>query len=109
MKCGTAILSGQVFCEECLADMELHPVKPDTPVILPRREKQAAQKRGRKRLRKPEDIISRLRRTVWLLMVVVAALVIALTITVHLLVTQTDHTDPGNLPGQNYGTSEAVE
>lgn len=46
MKCGKEIPEEQVFCEECLADMALHPVKPGTPVLLPVRPAQANAKRG---------------------------------------------------------------
>lgn len=109
MKCGKGIHVGQVFCEECLADMEKHPVKPGTPVILPRHEKQTVAKRSRKRTRKPEDTIKRLRRMVLLLMALVAALGIALSISIHLLITQADSNNPIYLPGQNYGTSESVD
>ena len=109
MKCGKGIHAGQVFCEECLADMEQHPVKPGTPVLLPRREKQSAVKRSRKRIRKPEEIIRSLRRTVLVLMALVAALGIALTICIHLLVTRNEITNPNELPGQNYGTSESID
>lgn len=109
MKCGAGIRAGQVFCEECLADMEKHPVKPGTPVILPRREKQSAPKRNWKRARKPEEIISRLRRTVIVLMALIAVLAAALTISIHLLVTRADLGNPNQLPGQNYGTSESID
>ena len=109
MKCGKSIRVGQVFCEECLTDMERHPVKPGTPVLLPRREKQAPVKRSRKRIRKPEEIIHRLRRTVLVLMALVAALAIALSICIHLLMTRSEITKPNELPGQNYGTSESID
>ena len=106
MKCGCVIPAGQVFCDECLEDMEKHPVKPGIPVTLPRREKQVAPKRSRKRVHKPEEIITRLRRTVVCLMALVAAMAIALTITVYLLVNQQKMDGNDLLPGQNYGTSE---
>ena len=35
MKCGRDLQPGQVFCEECLAEMEKYPVKPGTVVLLP--------------------------------------------------------------------------
>ena len=38
MKCGKEVSEGQVFCEECLTEMERYPVKPGTPVLLPHRE-----------------------------------------------------------------------
>ena len=35
MKCGREITLGQVFCKDCLVDMENFPIKPGTPVQLP--------------------------------------------------------------------------
>ena len=105
MRCGTEIQSGSVFCEECLADMEKHPIKPGTPINLPRREKQQTVKRSKKRFQKPEDHIHALRRLVAWLMAVIILLVLALTASIYLLVTQPDQNNGARLPGQNYGTS----
>ena len=33
MKCGKEVSEDQVFCPECLAEMERYPVKPGTPVL----------------------------------------------------------------------------
>lgn len=38
IKCGREIVPGDVFCVTCLEDMERYPVKPGTPVHIPRRE-----------------------------------------------------------------------
>lgn len=105
MRCGTEIASGAVFCEECLADMEKHPVKPGTPINLPRREKQQPAKRNKKRFYKPEEHISALRRLVVWLMALIIVLILALTATVYMLFHQPDQNDGNRLPGQNYGTS----
>ncbi len=108
MKCGVSIPSGQVFCEDCLTDMAAHPVRPDAPLLLPRREKQAVVKRSKKKVHKPEEQISALRRTVAFLLMMVLALCIALTISIYLLVHQ-NATDSSPLqPGQNYGTTETI-
>lgn len=37
MKCGKKLGESQVFCDECLAEMEKRPVKPGTVVKLPKR------------------------------------------------------------------------
>lgn len=105
MRCGTEIPSGSVFCDNCLADMEKHPVKPGTPINLPRREKQQAVKRSKKRFLKPEDHVHALRRLVAFLMTVIILLAVALTASIYLLITQPDQNDTNRLPGQNYGTS----
>ena len=46
MKCGREIPVGQVFCDECLEDMEKYPVKPGTAVQLPARPKPAPVKKS---------------------------------------------------------------
>lgn len=105
MRCGTKILPNAVFCDECLADMEKHPVDPDTPVNLPRREKQQVTKRAKKRFQKPEDQIHAFRKLIAWLMTLIIILAIALTISVYLLVAHPNQSDNSRLPGQNYGTS----
>ena len=37
MKCGKKLGKSQVFCDECLIDMEQNPVKPGSVVKLPKR------------------------------------------------------------------------
>ena len=85
LKCGKEVSPGQVFCDTCLADMEQHPVKPGTPVIIPNRNKPLPAKRTHKRLVKQDDLIATQRRVIgWLLAAVivlslaVAALAIAM-------------------------------
>lgn len=109
MKCGVSIQSGQVFCQDCLTDMANHPVRQDAPLILPQREKQTAQKRSRKRIRKPEEQISHLRKVVAALLMTVVVLCVALTISVYLLLQSGTAEQSYQQPGQNYGTSESVE
>lgn len=108
MKCGVGIQAGQVFCEDCLADMAQHPVKPGTPVTLPRRENQVVTKRNWKRARKPEEIVNRQRRLIGVLMAVVLALSISLTVCIYVLLNPGNVGQPNDVPGQNYGTSEPV-
>lgn len=105
MRCGTKIKPGAVFCESCLADMEKHPVKPDTPINLPRRDKQQPVKRSKKRIRKPDEQISMLRRVIMWLMILVLVLSLCLSATVYLLFNPTDTNKDHLQPGQNYGTS----
>lgn len=37
MKCGKKLGSSQTFCDDCLEEMKLHPVKPNSVVVLPNR------------------------------------------------------------------------
>ncbi len=87
MKCGREISPELVFCEECLAEMENYPVKPDTPVVLPPRALEAPVKRApsRHKLWKPEYTITALRRWVIFLILLCAMLAIGLTISISML------------------------
>lgn len=109
IKCGKEIAANQVFCEECLEDMQLHPVKPGTPVVLPPREKPAAQKRGpHKRIHKPEEIISNMRKLILWLLAVILALMIGLTITILLLVHKDAPEKTAETLDQSYAVSMEV-
>lgn len=103
MRCGTKIQAGAVFCEPCLTEMDKHPVDPNTPISLPAREKHVVTKRSKKRAKKPEDIVRKLRRVIGWLMALVLVLAMALAGAVYLLVSQPDG-GSNLLPGQNYGT-----
>ena len=84
MRCGKETEVDQVFCDECLTDMERHPVKPGTPIQLPQRETRTVVKRSSFKLAasKWQDKIFRLKYTIfWLSMIIIlltAALVLAL-------------------------------
>ena len=107
MKCAVSIPSGQVFCENCLADMEKHPVSPNAPLILPRRDNHVSTKHGWKRPRKPEEQLPRMRKLIFFLMAVILILTIALTVAIYGLYKLAPSTGFSQLPGQNYGTSES--
>ncbi|MBR4972395.1 MAG: hypothetical protein IKY59_05435 [Oscillospiraceae bacterium] len=108
MKCGTGVSAGRVFCEECLADMAQHPVKPNTPLLLPHREKNTVVKRSRFKIRKPEEIIHRQRRFIGALLILVVALSMAFAISIYMLMQPAGSNPSDNQPGQNYGTSTPV-
>ncbi len=83
MKCGREISESQVFCAECLAEMEQYPIKPGTPVNLPNRAAAPAIRRRRFRphRREAEQIVS-LRRAVIVLSVLLVVLLAALVLSV---------------------------
>ena len=76
LRCGQEVSPDQVFCDSCLADMERHPVKAGTPVILPKRSKPLPVKRSHKRIQKPEDQLVTQRRLIGWLFVLIFVLVI---------------------------------
>ena len=86
MKCGKEVSEDQVFCPECLAEMDRYPVKPGTPVLLPHREPIAAQRKRRplKRVRKPEEQLAALRKSVRLLCLILFLLLAIAAVSVFL-------------------------
>ena len=101
MKCGTEILTEQVFCEECLADMARHPVNPNTPVVLPRRSAAPVSKKVvRKKTLSPEQQIHLLKHRIRLLAVLLCAVTLLASLLAYPAVKylMEDHF----LPGQNY-------
>lgn len=109
MKCGREIANRQVFCEECLTEMEKYPVKPGTVVQLPPRPKQApARKNGghHKAARSQEEQIKRLKRRNWILG---GLLAVTLAMLIVLALFTKDYIEENKdklLPGQNYSVAE---
>ena len=87
IRCGKEIEVDQVFCAECLTDMERHPVKPGTPIQLPNREDRGTVKRASFKLAasKWQDKIFRLKYTIFWLIVIIALLAAALALTIAML------------------------
>ncbi len=110
MKCGREIVLGQVFCKECLSNMEKYPVKPDTPVLLPNRTAAAAPRRAShsRKAQKPEERIARLRRLVFIQTLVLTAVLVALIVAIAIMTQRMDDMDNPVLPGQNYSTVETT-
>ena len=77
MKCGRELKDKQVFCPECLTIMADYPIKPDTPILLPTRHSALPNpaKSPKKKARKPEEQVLRLRSTVrWLTLALLVTL-----------------------------------
>lgn len=111
MKCGVELKNSGVFCENCLADMEKYPVKPNITIQLPNRPATSpARKRSRRnKYPKPEDQIRHLKKVRnWLFGLLIAALLALAGVSVlalHLL-----DGEPIDINiGQNYGTVDATE
>ena len=104
MKCGREIPAGQVFCEECLAEMAEYPVKPGTVVTLPNRLKQTASRKTANhrpavslegQVKKQGKII---RGLSWCLTLSTVLLIAVSALMVSLLTEESEQA----LPGQNY-------
>ena len=89
MRCGKEMAEGQNFrfCEECLVEMEKNPVKPGTPIQLPKREETLVIKRGSFRLAvsKWQDKIFLLKYIIFWLVVILILLAAALALCICML------------------------
>ena len=103
MKCGREVPTEQVFCQDCLLDMEKYPVKPGTTVQLPRRREAPSVKKAHPRRRanlSPEEQVKALKKRVWLLTVLLIAALVLVAALVYPAVSNLLEEDV--LPGQNY-------
>lgn len=111
LKCGTQTMGDRVFCDNCLETMEKHPVKPGTPVQLPKRLTAAEVKRNlnRKKVLTSEEQLERLRKVVKWLVLTVIALLLALTLSVLLLFQSIEAEPEAPATGQEYTPIDTVE
>ena len=107
LKCGRELESQQMFCNDCLADMERYPVAPGTPVHIPLRKAPAPTRSSRRRKISPEEQIRILKKRI-------RSLTIALVIIISLMTAAVYFTadyllnDETRRPGQNYTSVPAV-
>lgn len=89
LKCGRNAEHPQVFCKECLADMEKNPVKPGTAIYIPTPPAAPVQKRPKAKVIEPEEQIRRMRSSLrWMrfsLVVLLAALGVTVWLNIQLL------------------------
>ena len=103
LKCGRNTVDAHVFCNECMAVMDRHPVKPGTPVHLPRHVFIPTNKKPtpRKRTVSQEEQIVNLKKRLRRSRMIGMILLVALSLATVLLVREFAGED---LPaiGQNY-------
>lgn len=106
LKCGNKIGEKAVFCEQCLKETEHYPVKPDAKIFLPPRTAPSITKKAppRRKSVTPEEKISRMRKAIQILSIVLAASLIALALSVALLLESMSTETQEESIGQNYGT-----
>ena len=83
LKCGAEAPENQVFCDHCLSVMAQCPIKPGTPVNLPKRALTIEEPKKpvkKKRTPSPEEQIAGLRRQILGLRFAVVILVLALCV-----------------------------
>ena len=103
MKCGRETQNENVFCQNCLQEMEKYPVRPGTVVLLPRRKEPSMLKKITKRhVPTAEEQVKLLHKWVVvlsiLLTICVAAIVLMFNPTMHYVLDE--HVEMG----QNYSS-----
>ena len=105
LRCGRETVQENVFCNACLGYMEEYPIKPGTAVQIPDREAYFEKNQPAPRNHvSPEAIISKLRRTVRVLVAVLLILSLCLGVTTWFLfqsISVQRFTMPGDM-GRNY-------
>ena len=109
LKCGRETTEDHVFCDSCREEMQKHPVRPGTAVILPKRKKEVLLKKPRHHGHSPgppEDQIRRLKhQRTWLICLL---LVCILCFASSMLLFLNREPEEGRLPGQNYSAVEST-
>ena len=101
MKCGREAEPGEVFCAACLKSMAESPVKPGTPVTIPKRPARSAPPAAKKA--RPEEFEALLCKKIHRLQLLCAVLAAALVLSLGLLAWQWGFSQEGGFDiGQNY-------
>lgn len=112
LKCGRELETEQVFCDDCLLEMDKYPIAPNSVVQLPMRQPaQVVRKTIHRRTLSPEEQIHILKKRIWLLsgiLIVTLALMLAMAYPAVNFFIRKYHLRPG----QNYtaivATTEAT-
>ena len=107
LKCGKDVTASLTFCDDCLAEMEDFPVDPGTPVHIPKRESPARRVPAQREPTTAEQL-TRMRRTLQWMYLLVAILSLLLSITGIMLIRTLDKAPQSLSPvkGQNYTTTQ---
>ncbi len=109
MKCGRELEGDQAFCPKCLEQMAQSPVRSDVVVKLPDRQEPAPKRNvPRKKVRTPEEQITRLKkRNRWLIGAVCLLLLLNGLLT-YLSIDIFRQLDVQRFLGKNYSTVETI-
>ena len=110
MKCGREIALGQVFCKECLADMDQYPIAPGTPVPMFEVNPVAAPKRNNptRKQKKPEDQVVTLKRWIVALSLMLMVTIMGFAVVAGGLLHRLQEAEKGNTAEQNYSTMDTA-
>ena len=111
MKCGREIEEDQAFCSYCLLDMEQHPVKPGTVILLPSQDKPAGKKAVKKKkpTPTPEEQVENLKKKLLIHRIGAAVLAVAVCGLIYLSGRVISELDIQRLLGQNYSSATDAE
>lgn len=106
LKCGREIPVGQVFCQDCQTDMAKYPVKPGTPIRIPRRQETASVKKqaAHRSAVPPEEQVKRLKRRLRIVSALLVLCLILAAAAAWLGVNYIKENQGKPLPGQNYSS-----
>lgn len=110
VKCGKETRENNVFCEECLAEMEKYPIRPGTVVQIPSRREEPERKPARKaKEQTPEEQIASLKKTIRFLTICAAVFAVMLALTAgalgFLLARQAEPVAETRPQSRNYSTA----
>lgn len=111
MKCGREVKPGQVFCDECLEEMEKYPVKPGVVVLLPHRPAAVPKPSPKRRhpVISPEEQVVRLKQRVTrLTLALILATAVALGAGWLVVSDLLKNDEIPFLPGQNYSSEQST-
>lgn len=106
VKCGREIEEDQVFCQNCLEEMSLYPVKPGTAIHIPshKHEEEFKKISPRRKLLTPSEQNLKLRKKVLRLRILVILLVLVCGALGYVVARTVEELDFQRLLGQNYST-----
>ena len=111
VKCGREIEENQVFCPDCLTEMDGYPVKPGIVVHIPKHSGADEEKKSlirKKPILTPEEQIRKLKRRLLWARMTVAALLLACGILCFVVGKVAVELDFYRIIGQNYSTVETA-
>ena len=110
VKCGREIGEDQVFCGQCLDEMEKYPVKPGTAVHIPTRApREEVKKQPKRKLAlSPSEQIQRLQKKVRILRLALALMLLICAGLCFVIGRTVMELDFQRLLGQNYRTEQMI-
>ena len=110
MKCGRETVDEQVFCTNCLEEMEKYPVRPGTVILLPRHKEEARKPMVKKKAPPSlEEQVKMLKKLVRRLAAILILLLLLLGATGYFTAVHLLEPDTVFLPGQNYSSITTTE